>query len=447
MDVRPVRRSIPKLKKVTPTKIVASSEAPKNPKSLSKATSSKKQALFKRLINHPLRNHPFVVPVMTFVMLSFFAMTIFVISNGNTLGASDTRLVKLTIDGEQKVIPTRAPTVKDFLERLEIKVTEQDIIEPAIDTEIFDNSVAIKIYKARPITIIDDGKELTTIIAGQTVRAAVERAGVTIYPEDKLLSNAEVVETEDVLKGRLVAETVVIDRATPANINLYGSNIPIRTHVMTIGEALKEKAIITQPDDVITPSLDSPLAAETQIFITRVGTMVEAREEEIPMPVETINDPTLAVGRTVVRQKGSAGRKVVTYSVQLQNDKEVARTPIQEIIAVAAVKEIIVKGTKPPTIIVSGDHAALMLQAGIPESQHGSAEYIISRESGWRLDARNSGGCLGLGQACPGSKLVNACPEYANDAICQLRFFNGYAVGRYGSWNAAYNFWQVNHWW
>jgi uncharacterized protein YabE (DUF348 family) len=435
MDIRPVKKRL------------AVSKNPNRPIQPEPGSRPKKRSsVWQRLLNHPLREHPFIIPVMAFIMLSFLSMVAFVVSNGDTLGPSDTKVVNLAVDGEQQVVPTRATTVKEFLERLEISVTEKDIVEPALDTEIINNTSSVTVYKARPITIIDGEEEVTTVAAGQTIRAAVQRAGIKIYPEDRLQSHGEVVETEDVLKGRAVAETVVIERATPANINLYGSNIPIRTHVTTVGEALKEKNIITQPDDVITPAPDTPLAERVQIFITRVGTKVEAREEVIVMPVETVNDPNLTVGRTVVRQQGSDGRKVVTYEVELENDKEVARKPIQEIIAVAPVKHIVVRGTRPPTVIVAGDHAALMLQAGIPASQHGSAEYIISRESGWRLNAQNSGGCLGLGQACPGSKLVNACPDYANDPICQLRFFTNYVNGRYGSWNGAYQFWVVNHW-
>jgi uncharacterized protein YabE (DUF348 family) len=442
MDIRPVKRR------------TASTAATDRPKPVIESAQAKtatgkpknRSSIWQRLLNHPFHNHPFVIPVMAFVMLSFLSMATFVVSNGATLGPSDTKVVNLAIDGEQQVVPTRATTVKEFLERLEITVTEKDIVEPALDTEIINNTSSVTVYKARPITIIDGEEEITTIAAGQTVRAAVARAGIKIYPEDRLQSHGEVVETEDVLKGRPVAETVVIDRATPATINLYGSNIPIRTHVTTVGEALKEKNIITQADDVITPALDTPLAEQVRIFITRVGTKVEAREEVIAMPVETVSDPNLPVGRTVIRQQGSPGRKVVTYEIELENDKEVGRRPIQEIIAVEVVKHIVVRGTKPPTVIVAGDHAALMLQAGIPASQHGSAEYIISRESGWRLNAQNSGGCLGLGQACPGSKLINACPDYANDAVCQLRFFTNYVNGRYGGWNGAYNFWVVNHW-
>ncbi len=447
LDISPVRKSslspprksqVKQIKPITPAlgKKAAGSSKQKR----------KKSGWVKRLLNHPLRSHPFVVPVATFIILSFMAMALFVVGNATTLGPSDTKLVHLRVDGKEQTVPTRAKTIKELLKNLKIEVGEQDIIEPALETEIIDGQTSVTLHKARPITIIDGDQVVTTVAAGPTPREAVVRAGIAVYPEDRLEALTEALDTEEVLRGQPVAQRFTIDRATPISINLYGSSIPLRTHAMTVSDALKEKNIITQPDDVINPAAQTILTSQTQIFITRVGTTIEAREEVIAMPIETIEDPLQTLGRTTVRQKGSPGRKVVTYQIQLQNGQEVARTPIQEIIAVEAVKEIVVKGTKQPTVIVAGDHAALMTQAGIPESQHGSAEYIISRESRWRLDARNAGGCLGLGQACPGSKLINACPDYANDADCQLRFFTKYVNGRYGSWNGAYQFWIVNHW-
>lgn len=448
MDIQPARSRKAPLKK--PVKAAAKLAAPPAvPQSTDRKNPDKRswlKKLLQGLNQHPLKNHPFIVPVATFVALSFMSMILYVAGNGSTLGASDTRLVSLTIDGEERVIPTRADTVKELLERLDVPVTDKDIVEPSLETEIIESNFSVNVYTARPVTIIDGSTEATIVTAAPTARGVARAAGLTVYPEDKVDTQGKVVETEDVLRGRPVAEVIVIERATPATINLYGSNIPIRTHVATVADAIREKHIQTLPDDVITPHPDTPITPNTQIFITRVGKAIDSREEEIPMPREEIKDPNLPIGRSTIRQQGNPGRKVVTYEVQMENDVEVSRRPIQEIIAVQPVKHIVVVGSKPPTVIVAGDHAALMLQAGIPASQHESAEYIISRESGWRLDARNSSGCLGLGQACPGSKLVNVCPEYANDAICQLRFFTNYVNGRYGSWNGAYQFWIVNHW-
>src|SRR5690606_31308200 len=78
----------------------------------------KRPSLLKRLTDHPLRNHPFVVPVVTFVMLSFFSMGVFVLGNATTLGPSDTKVVHLQVDQDNQTIPTRAKNIKELLEKL-----------------------------------------------------------------------------------------------------------------------------------------------------------------------------------------------------------------------------------------------------------------------------------------------------------------------------------------
>lgn len=78
------------------------------------------------------------------------------------------------------------------------------------------------------------------------------------------------------------------------------------------------------------------------------------------------------------------------------------------------------------------------------------AAYIYGNESGGHIvgncntGARNAGGCLGIGQACPGSKLLAVCPDL--DYACENAFFTSYA-GKYGGWAGAYQFWIANGWW
>lgn len=71
--------------------------------------------------------------------------------------------------------------------------------------------------------------------------------------------------------------------------------------------------------------------------------------------------------------------------------------------------------------------------------------FIYMKESGNNPMARNSSGCLGLGQACPGSKLLAVCPDL--NYACQDGFFTAYANARYGGWGGAYEFWSSHHWW
>ncbi len=91
-----------------------------------------------------------------------------------------------------------------------------------------------------------------------------------------------------------------------------------------------------------------------------------------------------------------------------------------------------------------GAPAEWMAAAGIASSDWGYVDYIVSRESGWNPNATNSSsGACGLAQAYPCGKV----PGNGYDPVDNLRWANGYAVGRYGSWGAAQAFWSANNWW
>lgn len=91
-----------------------------------------------------------------------------------------------------------------------------------------------------------------------------------------------------------------------------------------------------------------------------------------------------------------------------------------------------------------GSSSDWLSAAGIPESDWGYVDYIVSRESSWNPNATNaSSGACGLVQAYPCSKV----PGSGYDPVDNLTWANGYAVGRYGSWAEAHAFWTSNHWW
>lgn len=69
-------------------------------------------------------------------------------------------------------------------------------------------------------------------------------------------------------------------------------------------------------------------------------------------------------------------------------------------------------------------------------------DFILGHESCHDPGRLNAGGCAGLGQACPGTKL----PCGPNDIKCQVQWFNTYAQGK-GGWAASYSFWLANNWW
>lgn len=95
---------------------------------------------------------------------------------------------------------------------------------------------------------------------------------------------------------------------------------------------------------------------------------------------------------------------------------------------------------------VTGDHKKLMVAAGIPASWFSAIDYIVTHESGWRVNATNpSSGAYGLPQSLPGSKMASAGSDWRTNPITQLKWMKNY-VGRYGGGPGAAAFWRAHHW-
>lgn len=407
-------------------------------------TKSKAQPIWRKpfawLARHNWHKHPFVIPVATLLVFFFVALGMFVTMGGEKVVASDSHLVVFSHDKKQETLPTRAKTVGEFLDRVNVKLNEGDVVEPSKDAVIVEEKFRINIYRARPVTVIDNGKKTFAFSAATTARSVASQAGVQVYPEDKIESQMET----DFLRDGAIGEKVVIDRATPTSLNLYGTMVPVRTHAKTVGELLKEKKVELAKDDTVQPALETVITPQTQVFVVRNGSKVVTEEQVIPMEVQTIQDNSLSFGSTAIRQQGSPGKRLVTYQIDTQNGKEVARKEIQAVVAVEPVKQIVARGL---SVYIPGDKEAVMLAAGISRSDFAYVNYIVSRESGWNAAARNASGAFGLCQALPGSKMASAGSDWASNPVTQLKWCSGYATGRYGTWAGAYNYWVSHHWW
>lgn len=284
--------------------------------------------------------HPYALPVTTFIVLFVLSVAVLIGLNATTVPPSDAHLVELSIDDGEELIPSRASTVGEFINRAGIELGRHDIVEPDMDTHILSDNFKINVYRARPVTIIDGAKRTQAYSAATTPRSVAAQAGIKVYPEDDL----ELEVPENFLRDRILGEKVVIDRATPIHLNLYGAAETTRTHASTVRELLEERGVKLAKDDSINPSLSTPITTNLQIFVTRSGVQVVTVEEEIPMEVEIIEDPSLSFGSQAIRQQGSPGRKTVTYEITLENGVEVSRRAIQEVIITPPVTQIVARG-------------------------------------------------------------------------------------------------------
>lgn len=384
-----------------------------------------------------IKQRPYIVPIFGLVLGFVIVGVALLGGNGRTLRPSDAHVVFLFDGKDRQVIDTKAKTVGDMIAKLPLHLIPQDVVEPSLDTLIPEDNFRVNIYRARPVTVVDNGNKIVTLTAQKSPRVVAQNAGLSLQAEDHASFD------QGAVAENVIGEKVVVARATPVALNLYGAQLTTYTQAKTVKELLAEKQIKLSGGETVQPAQNTPIKPNLPVFVLRKDAKVVTAEAPIPTPEQIVNDPSLSFGTTVVRQAGAPGKKLLTYILQTDSSgKEISRQVLQEVILQEPVPQITARGS---TIAVPGDKTGLMMAAGIASGDYAYANYVVSRESNWNPNSRNASGCLGLGQACPGSKLTAACPNL--DPVCQLKFFSGYANGRYGGWGGAYNFWLSHHYW
>lgn len=98
-------------------------------------------------------------------------------------------------------------------------------------------------------------------------------------------------------------------------------------------------------------------------------------------------------------------------------------------------------GASPAKELTLQELAKQMVESEFGKGQFASFDKIITRESRWNPNAVNrSSGACGLPQALPCSKIKDKSP------VGQLQWAIAYMKNRYGTPNAAWNFWQAHGW-
>lgn len=403
-------------------------------------------SIFKKTYLALLHAHGFAFGVFVTLFTFFFFAGGLVVANGQTIGPSDNHIVNLYADGQESIVPTRAATVGDFLTKADIALNEGDLVEPVAETAIDADNFRVSIYRAHPVTIIDGSRIERVLTPHADARLIAEKSGFDVYPED----NLTLTTADNFVQDSILGEKLTIDRATPVSLSLYGTPaVTYRSQASTIGELIAEKGIVPEAGATLTPAANTPLSDNMAIFISKFGVQVVTVDEPVAFGIESSADPTQTIGTTTIITKGVAGKKQVVYEISLRDGKEIGRKKVQEVLTERPTNQVQKKGTKTPTI-VSGDRMDWMRAAGISEGDFFYVDYVVSHEAGWNGTTKwnkAGSGAYGLCQALPATKMASAGADYMINPVTQLKWCSGYAIGRYGSWAAAYNFWVTHHWW
>lgn len=373
------------------------------------------------------------------VFLLFFIFGVFTNANAATTDkARDGRLVTIHDRGEERVILTHAQTIRDALADAHVVVVDQDSVEPGLDEPLVATDYTVNIYRARPVVVVDGAMRTKVLTSAQTQDAIAADAGISLHDEDE----ADLSQSQNII-GDGASVILTIKRATEIHLNLYGTTTTAYTQAKTVGEMLDSKHLVLGKNDTLSVDRDEPITAGMTIALWRNGVQTSTVQEDIPFTVREVQDFDQPVGYHKIQTPGTKGHRVVTYEITIKNGKEVRRKAIQTVVLEKSKEQVVVVGAALP----AGSHQDWMEEAGMSPSNYGFIDFIFTHESHWNPAARNPSGLyVGLGQTSP-AKLSAACPNWQGDPICQIRLFDNYATGRYGSWQNAYNFWKSNNWW
>ncbi len=255
--------------------------------------------------------------------------------------AAGNRLVTLSVDGKRLGFVTDATTVQEALDRAQVHLGADDLVEPSVTTPINTRVFFINVYRAKPVIVVDKGREIRVNTPYQNPKLIVQQsAKLSVYPED----GYEAEPINNIVDNGTIGYQIIVLRSIPLKITVDGRTFGVRSRQLTVGDMLTEKGVVLGPDDLVNFKLTAAIAEDMHVVVTRVGRAVVAREEVIPAPIQTVFDNNLPAGSIQIKQAGKDGKQLVTYEVTYHNGKEVRRKKLQVVVELQPVTRIIVRG-------------------------------------------------------------------------------------------------------
>ena len=261
---------------------------------------------------------------------------------GGNAAADSQHMVSLYADGQKRVFGTDANTVGDLLKRSNVSLAAGDSVEPAATTAISDGFFNVNVYRARPVIVIDGYRSYRFSSASRSPQQIAKQAGLTVFPEDAYKQEA----VTDIVSSAAIGDKITVQRAVPIAVKVDGAVKTVRTQAKTVGEAIKDSGIALGLNDTISMPQETAVAPDMSLGITRVTEVVTTITSPIARPVQTIADPTMLKGQSVVKSEGADGSQTVTYRIHYKDGAETARDMVALVSKTDPQPKVVVNGTK-----------------------------------------------------------------------------------------------------
>ena len=198
---------------------------------------------------------------------------------------------------------------------------------------------ASALLSVKQVTVIDNsGRAVLHRTLNTTVGSFVKKSGIELGAYDEVYPSLETKLSRN--------QTLRIERAFPIKMTVAGEDITVYTTGKTVASVLEKNNIEIGEMDIVKPSLDTKVTADTVVSVTKVTNDMVSVEEEIAYQTVRVENRNLARGATKVVTKGVNGKKEIMYNVTYHNGEEISREIAGERIITEPVKQVVQYGTQ-----------------------------------------------------------------------------------------------------
>ena len=256
--------------------------------------------------------------------------------------------VTVRVDGSLMRVRTFASTVGEVLDRADITLHANDRVRPSVATNIREGML-IEVRRAKPITVILNGKQRQVIVTALTVGEVIQEMRLRASLGDYVGAS----RSERVTPGMVL----VYRNAVGIVVAHDGKTDRVITNAATVRDVLAELHVPVARTDRVSPRLDAAPYTGMVVRILRIGTRVETATRKIPFRTVYKGDPFMERGKRALRRGGLSGLEEVRYRVTYKDGKAVTRRMLAARVIRKARAKIIAVGTGPRCICTRGSQS------------------------------------------------------------------------------------------
>jgi len=326
----------------------------------------------------------------------------------------------LTLDGKAVQVRSTGDTVRDVLADQSIQVTDHDVVAPSLDSAVRDGSrIAVKF--GRPLEVSVDGKESRHWVTATDVASALDQIGMRLSGADLSVSRGA-----GISRNGMSLKVITPKRLTFAVAGHKA--VKDRVTALTVAQALRERHVKVDKDDVVAPALGKRVQSGDRITVTKVRVVTKrVTHEVLGYGTQRVSDDSMTAGDERTVRPGRSGSRDVTYKIRFVNGKLVGRKVVSVRDLVQPVDAIVHVGTKPEVVAFAGGSTVWDALAGCESGGNWATNTGNGYYGGLQFN-------IGTWQSYGGSGLPSQNSRETQIAIAtKVRD----ASGGYGAWPAC----------